>query len=326
MRRGEEAGFAAGVTIDRFEHRAGRTFTVGASNVDEFELVLWTSGEFGEFERAFEAEICAELLELIKVFDRFLVTHERLLADRNEIFAQTIIKRPVRQCGTRHARFAHLRLAHYRESWACRHNVNRSGLARKIKVPSVGHRRGGEALAAAAEAFAVGDLAGLRVKAGQNAVVETAIQIIADSNRSLHVIALAQLHPGYRRVRVAEFRWSNIPFGVEMNCANYSRAVCARKITQSMRNDWSWNWNIAAAVEFPNFFASLEVIAARVMPAIDQNLRLIANARDCRRAPGRNIFTWRAPNFFSVFEIEESEKGVGLHVTLNNNFAFVNDR
>ena len=75
MRRGEEAGFIAGVAIDRFEHRAGRAFAVGAGDVDEFEFVLRATGKLGEFERALQSKIRSKLLKLVEELDGFFVIH-----------------------------------------------------------------------------------------------------------------------------------------------------------------------------------------------------------------------------------------------------------
>lgn len=75
VRRGVEAGFVAGVAVDRFEHGAGGAFAIGAGDVDEFEFVLRVANSACEQEGAFEAGLGAELLELVEEFDCFGVGH-----------------------------------------------------------------------------------------------------------------------------------------------------------------------------------------------------------------------------------------------------------
>src|SRR5436190_15664608 len=113
------------------------------------------------------------------------------------------------------------------------------------------------------------------------------------------------MSPNNSGVRCGKLWRRDISLGVQTDGAHDSRPMCAREITQAMRNDRGRHWHIAAAVQLPNFLAGREVITAGVMPAVDQDSGLVAVADYGRRAPGWNIRARCSPNFFSIFQIEE---------------------
>ena len=59
----------ARLTVDAFQHGAGRAFAVRAGDVDEAELVLRVASERGELARRFQTEVRAEDLQAVKKFD-----------------------------------------------------------------------------------------------------------------------------------------------------------------------------------------------------------------------------------------------------------------
>ena len=61
------------------------------------------------------------------------------------------------------------------------------------------------------------------------------------------------------------------------------------------------------------------------MPAIDEDLCLPADLHDSRRAPGRHILTRCAPEFFTVGQVKNCEKRVGLHIAEHDDFTVMND-
>src|SRR5262245_29624550 len=47
---------------------------------------------------------------------------------------------------------------------------------------------------------------------------------------------------------------------------------------------------------------------------------------DGRAAPGGNVLAWRAPDLVAIFETESGDKGVFLHIALQKDLVFENDR
>src|SRR5947207_7098574 len=56
VRRRKKPGAQAGRAINAFEHRAGRTFAVGAGDMDKAKFFVWISRQRGEFESILQAE------------------------------------------------------------------------------------------------------------------------------------------------------------------------------------------------------------------------------------------------------------------------------
>src|SRR5580704_8264586 len=88
--------------------------------------------------------------------------------------------------------------------------------------------------------------------------------------------------------------------------------------------------NVATALEHPQFFSGLEIVAADVMPSVNDNLPAVASARGVRydgwRPEGRHIVARGAPQLFSCFDVKRADEGILLYVRLNNYDALVNYR
>lgn len=87
MRRSKKSHPQAGCAIDAFQHRAGRTFAIGAGDVDETESLLRIAHQCSELESVFQAELCAEQAERIKKFDGSGVGHVGQSPNSTEIFS-----------------------------------------------------------------------------------------------------------------------------------------------------------------------------------------------------------------------------------------------
>src|SRR5207302_6828571 len=156
-------------------------------------------------------------------------------------------------------------------------NKHAAKLAGEKQMTPIGQRRRSEGFAAGAEAFAVGNRARLRIEAGQYAVIETAINALADDDRCLHVVTLSRVRPRDGGVRRADFRWRDVACGIESDGLHGAKfSVPTGEIGQAAGHDRRGHRNVAAAVEFPNLSSGCEIISAVVMPAVDEDLCLLA--------------------------------------------------
>jgi hypothetical protein len=62
MRRGEESRFDSGRTTNRVNHRADRSFAVGARDMDEPQAILWISQGSQQLPNVIEPELDSKLL------------------------------------------------------------------------------------------------------------------------------------------------------------------------------------------------------------------------------------------------------------------------
>src|SRR5262245_60962293 len=157
-------------------------------------------------------------------------------------------------------------------------------------MTAIGDRRRRVALSRALEAFAVENLSRQSIKTRDDAAVRTPVKSPVHREGSLHVIALARMHPCNRRVRVAG-RWrSNISAGARADGAHRTQsAVGAGQIDQVVGDNRSGHGNVAASVKVPKFLAVGEVVAAAMMPAINDDLATLFAFENGRTAPRRNI-------------------------------------
>ena len=127
-------------------------------------------------------------------------------------------------------------------------------------------------------------------------------------------------------VRRADFRWRDLAPGIESNGLHGTKfSVPAGEVGQAASHDRRGHGNVAAAVELPHFRSGREIVSAVVMPAVHEDLCLLADLRHGWRAPGRHVLARRAPEFFAVGEIECSKERIGLYVAKHDDFAIMND-
>src|ERR1044071_1980169 len=75
----------------------------------------------------------------------------------------------------------------------------------------------------------------------------------------------------------------------------------------------------------PNLFSILQIIAAHVFPAINEELGAWPINADVWRAPGGSIITRGAPDFLAISKIESRNKSVRQHIALDENTAVVDN-
>ena len=91
-----------------------------------------------------------------------------------------------------------------------------------------------------------------------------------------------------------------------------------------MGDDWSGNWDIAAAFEMPEFAAIVEIVSANVFPTVANDLRAAVGNGNGRRAPrSASLFAGHAPELRAPLRIEHSEIFFAEHIALNDDFAIV---
>jgi len=94
--------------------------------------------------------------------------------------------------------------------------------------------------------------------------------------------------------------------------------VGAGEVSHTVSDDGSGDRDVAPSIELPDLLARVEVVGSCMMPAIDQNLRLSGKGGYIERAPGRHVVPSRSPKLFSVFQIKNGNKGILLHIALND--------
>ena len=75
MRRGEEAGSIAGCAIHALKHRAHATFTVGAGDVDDLELLLRIARERRQLAWLVQPELGTKQAQIVQPIDGFGIGH-----------------------------------------------------------------------------------------------------------------------------------------------------------------------------------------------------------------------------------------------------------
>ena len=148
------------------------------------------------------------------------------------------------------------------------------------------------------ELFATRQLVG-----GEHAVVKTEIANVFVKQRRLHVIARSVDQPCDRR-----FAAGDVARGVAADRVNGAAgAMSVGDDNQSVGEYRRRHRNVAAAFEHPQFFSGLEIVAANVMPSVNDHLPAVRSARGVRydgwRPEGRHIVAWGAPQLFSCFDI-----------------------
>ncbi len=103
-------------------------------------------------------------------------------------------------------------------------------------------------------------------------------------------------------------------------------AVRAGDENQAVSGNRRGRRDVAAAGQLPDLAAGLEIVAAGVLPAVDDDLLAAAGVDDRRRAPGRHVAARHAPDFLARRDVEGREERVLLHVGLNDHDAVVDDR
>src|SRR6266446_3525967 len=82
-------------------------------------------------------------------------------------------------------------------------------------MAAIRHWRSSKSFTAIAKTFAVMDGAGFGVETSQHTEINAAVNIFADRNRRLHVVALLVMRPENRCIRIANFWGCNIAFGIK---------------------------------------------------------------------------------------------------------------
>src|SRR5438552_13029655 len=104
-----------------------------------------------------------------------------------------------------------------------------------------------------------------------------------------------------------------------------SAAMSAGKISQTICYNWRWHGYITTAIEFPNLLAGGKIVSAGVMPAIHKDKDLRLDGGDSWSAPSGNIFAAGLPKLLAVGQIEYRQKGIGLHIAEDDDFALMNN-
>ena len=82
VRRGEQTGPQACRSINALEHRARRTFPVGASHMDEAQMVMRVARQRRQFARVRQTQLGAEPAQVVEELNGFGVGHRLQLLCR----------------------------------------------------------------------------------------------------------------------------------------------------------------------------------------------------------------------------------------------------
>src|SRR5262245_27755167 len=200
-------------------------------------------------------------------------------------------------------------------------------LAREIDLSISGDRRSGETSSAIGEAHLINSISGSGLITTKYAVVSAGVEIVSVHERRLHISPFPSLTPGYMLVRVLFAFKRNITDCAQAYRIDGSHAtvsVCDKD--QAVSDDWSWNRDVSTARKSPDFLSGRGIIAANVSVTIDYELRARAGLENRGSAPGRDVASRCAPDLAPIFETEGRDERVLLHVALNDDRVFVDER
>src|SRR5690606_17886141 len=84
--------------------------------------------------------------------------------------------------------------------------------------------------------------------------------------------------------------------------------------------------NVASAFQLPEFLTSIEVVAAHVLPTIQDQLATLVGDVNRWRAPRRHFLARRAPDLFARLDVERRDEAALLRIALHVDAALVNHR